>query len=196
MALFEYGFPKEMRADVLRVEENIARKTYQNVSVGCSELWCHYYLTDGAEVSFPYRIYYIDCYEKVAPDLTETQKMIYHAVFSRSCDGYLREKHLRALLESELPEWTYPYILKLSDEYVMEILECMYQELKTRNTDLLKAFCLCNAEQFLKSHSRMISYWNEFYRNRCYDYKYYVGRKLYRECFGYTRRLEKGGREE
>ena len=185
------SFPKELRGDVFTVEKYIPGKTYNNIGIGQSEKYYNYILQNGQTVSFPYRIYYIEENRADPSALTQNQRMIYHAIYSRSCDGFVREKHLRALFKNELQEWIYPYILKLSDEYVMEIVECLYDELCLRNTDLLKAFCLLNLQQFLKSHDRMISYWNEFYRNRCYRYRDYVGRKLYMECFGYSRGLEK-----
>ena len=103
----------------------------------------------------------------------------------------MREKHLKFLLDNDRYEWIYPYILKLSDEYIMEIVELIYKKLSLRDTTLLKKFCVLNLQQFLKSHDRMISYWNEFYRDRCYRYKEYVGRKLYKQCFGYSRSFEK-----
>lgn len=189
--MFENGFPKTLRHEVFVVEQYIPNRTYYNVKNGRSEACCTYVLQDGQTVSFPYRIYYIEKSPQAPSALTQTQKDIYHAIYSRSCDGYVREKHLRALLEAELREWAYPYILKLSDEYIIEILEYLYDELRFRNTAPLQMFCRSNLQQFLKSHDRMTSYWNEFYRGRCYRYEEYVGRKLYIECFGYSKCLEK-----
>lgn len=117
--------------------------------------------------------------------------VVYHCIFSRSCDGYVREKHIKALLSCDLPAWAIPYIIKVSDEYVIEILESIYQSLKNINTDDFKAICHKNLQSFLYGHDRMISYWNEFYRIQCYRYHNYVGYKLYKECYGYTLSLEK-----
>ncbi|MDO5601290.1 MAG: hypothetical protein Q4G07_00845 [Oscillospiraceae bacterium] len=189
--MFTSGFPIELRSDVIAAARYISEKTYNNIQVGQSDDRCTYILQNGQVVSFPYRIYYVEDKDGVPSVLTPTQKSIYHAIFSRSCNGFVREKHLRALLEGELQEWIYPYLLKLSDEYVMEIVECLYYGLRSKNTDRLKSFCVLNLQQFLRSHARMISYWNEFYRTRCYKYKDYIGRKLYLECFGYSRSLEK-----
>ena len=36
-----------------------------------------------------------------------------------------------------------------------------------------------------KSYSRMVSYWNAYYRRRCRDLKKYVGYKIFKEHFGY-----------
>lgn len=119
------------------------------------------------------------------------QKLIYHCIFSRSCDGFVRQRHIEAILSDNYPFWAFPFILKVSDEYVMEIVEIIYEKLRFCNTTEMKEFCLVNLQQFIRSHDRMISYWNEFYRERCFRYKNYVGKKLYENCFGYTRSMEK-----
>lgn len=189
--MFEAGFPKALRDDVLMVEKYIPMKLYKNLGIGQSEQYCTYSLENGETISFPYRIYYMEDEIRISTHLTQIQKTIYHAIYSRSYDGFVREKHLKFLLDNDRYKWVYPYILKLSDEYVMEIVELIYEKLYLRDTTSLKKFCVLNLQQFLKGHDRMISYWNEFYRDRCYRYKEYVGRKLYKQCFGYSRSFEK-----
>lgn len=51
-------------------------------------------------------------------------------------------------------------------------------------------FCLENIESFCKSYNRMISYWNEYYKYKYKDFQQYIGRKLFRECFGYSKSME------
>ena len=41
-----------------------------------------------------------------------------------------------------------------------------------------------------KSYSRMVSYWNEYYRKDEFDFKKYIGRNLFEECLGYDRHFE------
>ena len=115
--------------------------------------------------------------------------MILHCIFTRSCDGFVRERHIKALLSEDFTEWAIPYIFKVCDEYVVEILQTVYDNLKDRNTDNFKNFCANNHASFCRSYNRMISYWNEFYRNNCYRYEDYVGRKLFIKCFGAKRTM-------
>ncbi|MCL2816900.1 MAG: hypothetical protein FWD39_00745 [Clostridiales bacterium] len=129
--------------------------------------------------------------------MSATEKTILHCIYSRSCDGYIREKHVRALLSEEFPAWAIPYIVKVCDEYILEILQVVYENLKERNTDEIKRFCAANREVFCKSYDRMTSYWNEYYRtwneyygHDCYELKNYAGRKLFVECFGATRPMK------
>jgi hypothetical protein len=188
--LFQDGFPKNLRDDVSKVVRLIHQETYNNVNIGTSEQTVQYYL-DGAVIKFTYRIYYLDVPEQALDELSLQQEMILHCIYSRSCDGFVRQKHLKLLLLMDYDDWTIPYIVKLCDEYIIEILEMTYDILKERDTERIKRFCLENVESFCKSYARMIIYWNEFYRDRCYNFYEYIGRKLFRECFGYSRTLER-----
>ncbi|WP_312095486.1 hypothetical protein [Aminipila sp.] len=189
--MFENGFPIELKKDFETVLQLISRGTYNNINLDATEQSCTYILLNGETISFPYRIYCIDQYNTLPASLTFEQKMIYHAIFTRSSDGFVREKHIESILKEEFPEWIIPYIIKVSDEYVIEILETVYNAIRDINTDKIKDFCCLNVKSFLYSHDRMISYWNEFYRNQNFYYKDYIGKKLFSECFGYTRSMEK-----
>ena len=187
--MFTNGFPNELKNDVSKVISLIPQITYNNVSIGTSEQYINYYL-DGNLITFPYRMYFIDVVDDIYNILDIKQKMILHCVYSRSCDGFVRQKHIQSLLLMDYKEWAIPYIVKVCDEYVIEILEIIYEMIKEHDTQTFKSFCKENADSFCKSYARMISYWNEFYRDRCYKFHKYVGKKLFRECFGYTRTFE------
>ncbi len=162
--MFENGFPIELGAELHRVLENISKTTYINCFSGTMDT-----------------------------ATTPNERLIYHCIFTRSCDGHVREKHLRAIMTEDYPEWCMPYILKLSSEYVVEILEVIYEFMYGKDNALFQVFCQNNPYLFRYYHSRMISYWNEFYRDRCYRYHNYVGYKLYKECFRFRRSNEKIG---
>ena len=66
-----------------------------------------------------------------------------------------------------------------------------YEILKEQDTERIKKFCLQNIESFCKSYNRMISYWNEYYRFKNKSFQKYIGRKLFIECFCYSRLLER-----
>lgn len=187
--MFEEGFPVYLRKEVHNVLGVLSTKTYNNVRNGCLDMdWNEdYILLDGSKIAFPYRIYFLDEQEAYDKLNTKEEKMIYHCIFTRSCDGYVREKHLKAILEGDFAEWCFPYILKLSGEYVVELLEIIYAAFRNRDNSLFQAFCMNNPYVFRYCHSRMISYWNEYYRGKYPKYRNYVGRFLYRECFGYTK---------
>lgn len=188
--MFESGFPAGIWESVRRVEERISRETYRQVRVGVSEERCRWDLESGTVIEFPYRIWFCDDLA-AGTGFSEVERMVYDCIFSRSCDGFVRERHIREILKGEFPEWAFPYVVKVCDEYVMEILESVYEGLRDRDNTEIQRFCSHNLKQFLYGYDRMISYWNEFYRDRCKNYRDYIGRKLYMECLGYSRSMER-----
>lgn len=179
-----------MLDDVSKVVSLIPHITYNNIRNAITEETIDY-IVDDSLVKIPYRMYYLDVQDDKINSLSEQQKMILYCIYSRSCEGYVRQKNLKSLLMMNYPEWAIPYIVKACDEYVIEILEMTYEILRQQDTERYKKFCYQNSTSFCKSYNRMISYWNEYYRNRCFNFHHYVGRKLFRECFGYTRSLER-----
>lgn len=147
-------------------------------------------LLSGERIKIPYRVYLRED-PKVTEGLTPTQKAIYYCIYSRSNDGYVREKCIKALLETDTPQWALPYVIKVCDEYVVEILQTVYAVLKKQNCEKYRSICMLNLDNIRYGHSRMISYWNEYYRGDCYRYQNYIGKKLYRDCFGYAKTGQK-----
>ncbi len=189
------SFPKEL--------ENDLRIVYKSFEKQTQDSWTNqfhstngekvYNLSNGEKLIVPYRLYFEDTLsEEKEQNLTPMQKDIYRCIFTLCDNGYVREKHIIALLENDIiAEWVYPFILKNSSEYVIEILTTIYNKLKDKDNTSLKNFCKNNLQVFLYCHARMISYWDYFYRYDCYRYKNYIGKKLFEECFGYSRCMEK-----
>lgn len=105
--------------------------------------------------------------------------------------GYGRQRHLRKILTEDYPQWCMPYILKLSSEYVIEIINDIYEYMEIGDNTLFQLFCANNPYMFRYSYSRMASYWNEYYRGCCYKFHNYVGYRLYKQCFGYSKKYDK-----
>lgn len=188
--MFYNAFPNDLKEDLDIVLSIIPNKTYNNVNIGFTDETIIYKLKDN-NIEFPYRMYFLDIADFTYEKLNKIQKELLCCIYTRSCDGYIREKYLKKLLEMSFDEWVIPFIVKLSDEYVVEILEVIYDKLKNRDNNDIKNFCLENKDIIKKSYSRMISYWNEFYRYREFKFHKYIGRKLFRECFGYDRTFER-----
>lgn len=182
--MLRQGFPRELAGDVSAVLRQIDKTTE------FPEL-CRYTLPDGQKIAFPYRIYWPEPEDTVISALPPVQQTICHAIFTRSHDGFVREKHLRALLAEDFPDWVIPYLVKLADEYILEIVQILYDRLRQRDCTALRTFCRENMNAFLYGHARMVSYWNCFHRENCRCYRNYVGKRLFEECFGYTRHIEK-----
>ena len=184
------AFPKELASDVkvvCKAMSTISNSYSGSMFCDINSTWS---LPSTDKIKIPYRIY-VDDRLILNNQMTERQKLIYHCIFSRSYNGYVRQKHIEALLESDLPDWAIPYVIKICDEYIKEILEVVYQKLQGKNTEKYKEICALNFDYFKLGHCRMISYWNEYYRYDCYRYDEYIGKKLYSECFGYNKTGQK-----
>lgn len=189
--LLQKGFPTNLIHDVEIITKTIPSELYNNrLATNHGER----FILSGSSVHLPYRLY---VKEDIVPDklmsLTPTQKLIMHCIYTRSCKGFLRQRHLEMMLEHDLPAWSYPYILKISGEYVAEILEVVYAQLRKRDNSSLKAFCKDNILQLSTGYARMISYWDAYYRRgdmKHYPRSNYVGYKLFCECFGYSKNFE------
>jgi len=186
--LFYRGFPSGLVDNVKKVVCAIPRRTYSDIRSYTSEEEVIYLLRTDS-IIFPYRLYLLEINNDELLKLNDIQKMVLHCIYSRSCDGYVREKHIRELLATDIPYWTIPYIVKVCDEYVVEILWTVYEGLLDQDTDKIKQFCANNWKSLCRSYNRMVSYWNEFYRYDCYRFRDYIGRKLFIECFGAKRKM-------
>lgn len=184
------AFPSYLREDLDTVMEILPNKTFGYVSAIISDNAIPYILTNNI-VEIPDRFYLLDIDDTVYDMLSQIQKQILCCIYTRSCNGYIREKYLRKLLDMSFEEWAIPFIVKLCDEYVLEILEVIYNKLKIRNNTDIQSFCFENRTSIFKSYSRMISYWNEYYREQHSNLNQYIGRRLFRECLGYDRSFDK-----
>lgn len=189
--MFVQGFPKELKKEALLVSNKMLENTWHRSGLIISTDTSIWQITKEESVCFPYRIYLSDSIDDLNASFSPVQKLIYHCIFTRSNNGYIRENHTEALLKCETPYWAVPYILKVCDEYVVEILELVYSQLSKNDTSMYKNFCKLNIRKFLHSHNRMISYWNEFYRYKYPKYNDYIGKALFEKCFGYSRCMEK-----
>lgn len=184
-SLFENGFPESVLKDFKHVISMISRESFNNSSIeavdgyNSDNEW--YMLSDGTQIKFPYRLYLIDNLH-VYPRLTDLEKKVYDCMFTRSCDGYIREKHIRNILMTEIPEWCFPYILRSSADYAVEIVTAIYEMLSQRDNTTIQAFCRANPDLVRVCYRRMCSYWNEYYRTDNPQFELYVGRKLFSEC--------------
>ena len=172
-------FPKNKKIDILITSAFVSLKKYSKENFE--------FKLDNEIVKLPYRIHYIS--NSLTSILSKNQKKILYCIYTRSHDGYTREKYIKKLVEEKIEKWEIPFIIKLCDDYVIQILEVIYESLKNRDNTDIKRFCLNNKKEIFKSYSRMVSYWNEYYRD--IDFKDYVGRKIFVECLGYQKDFNK-----
>ncbi len=188
LTCFESSFPSFLSAKVEKTVKLILRKNRrskrsQDECLHGYKSWKEYYfLSDGSKVSFPYRMYIEDNDRSYRGISDKEEKLIYDCIYTRNGNGFVREKHIKNILMSdEVPEWCMPFILRLSSEYIVEILQTIDTGLRGGRKTAFLDFCRKNPVMFKRSYSRMVSYWNEYYRADCCRLTDYIGYKLFKE---------------
>jgi len=136
---------------------------------------------DGEEVSIPYRVKAKTLSKLGYALLPKTQKLAYLCILTRHNDGKIRGDAVKQLFANfnDYPVWIYPYILKLCDEYVEQILNDIYVALPKLDTKDFRRIVNENMSNIQLGYNRMVSYWNEYYRSDYPDIDDYVGKKIY-----------------
>jgi len=129
-------------------------------------------------MTIPYRLYFNEPDKEKEDKLTDNQKTILNCIYSRHHNGYIRQKRVEQLIDKK-EYWLIPFTFQLLGEYIYEILEVLEQHINEKNIENYIRFRGENPLYFQQTESRMISYWNEYYRRpRFPKLKDYIGRKL------------------
>lgn len=132
---------------------------------------------DGEQLSIPYRIY-----TEPFPD-SEIGRLPVHFIalaaawFSRHNDGRVRERSLRAINSYE-PEWILSYVVPLCGEYVLPILDLVWDRRDRFSSSTLASWLCQNSVFYATIRRRVVSYWNCYYRPETPDFSRYVGKRL------------------
>lgn len=128
----------------------------------------------GTSIMIPERIYFN---EPIYVNLTTVQKYILDCIFTRHHNGFIRQHHLQNLLCCK-EYWAIPFCFKLLGEYVKEILYDVKTHIENNFENYL-CFIGENKDFFNKTKSRMISYWNCYYRKTFPKYESYIGSQIF-----------------
>lgn len=132
---------------------------------------------NGEQLTIPYRLYFDEPDIDSENNLTDRQKSILNCIFLRHHNGYLREKRLKKLVHKD-EKWVIPFTVQLLGEYVYEILEVLGEHINEKTINAYRLFTEENPKYWKKTESRMISYWNEYYRWKFPKLKEYLGTAL------------------
>lgn len=116
------------------------------------------------ELDIPHRVW-ADAFK--VSHLSVLEQTMYHCLYSRSTDGYLREASVRALINLPITDWTSPYLFLALSDYVIQVANVVVGEEKLR--DQLAKFARENPELYRLSTARAISFWD---LNRYEGYRY------------------------
>lgn len=118
---------------------------------------------DGELLTIPYRLYFNEPKLEKEKDLSPTQKEILNCIYLRHHNGFVRQKRLEQIIDTT-DEFVIPYTFQLLGEYVMEILVVLDRHINDKTIDKYIRFIAENKGYWQQTESRMISYWNEYYR--------------------------------
>jgi hypothetical protein len=101
----------------------------------------------------------------VSARLSETQQLLVSCLYTRHCDGFVRERHLRTLLSST-HTWVAPFVFALIGEYVVEIIQVIEQQATMPMKEHLAQFGTGDSKFCALTRRRVVSYWDCYYRTR------------------------------
>ena len=176
------SFPTELKSDVesviriLPLEKNDVKLCDGQVNkvenlIHSTELRIK---VNGEQLIIPCRLYFDEPDIDSENNLTERQKVILNCIYLRHHNGYLRERRLKKLIDKN-EKWTIPFTIQLLGEYVFEILEVLNIQINDKTIGNYQSFIEDNPKYWQQTESRMISYWNEYYRRKFPKLKEYLG---------------------
>ncbi len=116
----------------------------------------------GERIEIPARLYGTDL--EGAKTIGAKAKLVRACLLSRHHDGFVREAQIARLLESPT-EWSLPYLVQLTAEYVVEIHDKIRLGVEAIPRPLIDAFAKENPKFVEKTKQRVISYWYCYHRN-------------------------------
>lgn len=155
-----HGFPMELRQDVTAVADAVARPDFVMAARG------ERVSVQGEEVVIPYRVYNPELSGSAIGTMSDRQRLIAGCIYSRHCDGHLRERSCARIVASAEP-WVVPYVVRLLGEYVVEISALILDRLTAQSSFTspgYRQFVRANTDFMARTEQRAVSYWNCYYR--------------------------------
>ncbi|MFF3518733.1 hypothetical protein [Streptomyces sp. NPDC002573] len=140
-------------------------------------------VVEGQQVLLPGRLYNDEPPPDAVASLSSRQRQLLHCLYSRHCDGVVRQRHLEKVVGSTDP-WVVPFVVQLVGEYVLEILIVICDELRdlaapgTCGHLAYGQFIVDNPAYFARTQRRVVSYWSCYYRGTYASFRGYPGRTL------------------
>jgi hypothetical protein len=131
----------------------------------------------GGQIEIPYRIYVEPLTDHEVDQLPQELRIITACWFSRHHDGRVRERFLRSISAND-SDWIVSYVLPLCGEYVLPILDLIWDERDRFSIHVLTSWIRLNTALYQTIRRRIVSYWNCYYRSENPDFSKYVGGRL------------------
>jgi hypothetical protein len=132
---------------------------------------------DNEPLVSPYRLYFNEPDTELENKLSELQRTILSCIYLRHHNGFLRQRRLEMLFDKN-EDWVAPFKLQLLGEYIFEILEVLDKHINDKSIASYMKIVSENPKYWQQTESRMISYWNEYYRWKFPKLRKYLGRQI------------------
>lgn len=170
------AFPTDLQQDVGIVADFLLDKNFDIHPTVEQEI-----ILDGQKLTIPGRVYFDNPPETTGKTLSDNQQTILNCIYLRHHNGFVRQKRLEKLVENTNDYFVIPYIFQLLGEYVIEILEVVDKHINESTMDNYLKFFTENPKYRQQTESRMISYWDVYYRRtKCKRLNDYIGQQIFK----------------
>lgn len=175
--LLRDAFPSALAGDVDAVIPKLPRRDWNGEDVLDRDIGP---LSIGGEaLRIPGRVYFPESDSIWGSGLTPEQELIADCMYSRHCDGYVREKFLRKILFAE-PDWVAPFVIQLVGEYVVNIVSFIADHLEELGKPGYTRFVAENPGFLALTQARVASYWDCYHRYPYFHLADYPGTRILR----------------
>ncbi len=128
-------------------------------------------------LEIPGRLYSQPLDDRLIESLPETHQLLARCWFTRHHDGFVRQRSLAGIpsLGSEL---VLPFVLLLTGEYLIEILDDIWSRRDELDRGAMLQFASSNRPLIARTSQRVRSYWDRYHRLAHWDYTAYVGSRI------------------
>ena len=169
------AFPTDLKQDVEIVADFLLDKNFDIHPTVEQEI-----ILNGQKLIIPGRVYFDNPNETTGNNLTVTQQIILNCIYLRHHNGFIRQQRLEKLIDNIDDYFVIPYIFQLLGEYVMEILEVADKHINDKTINNYLKFFTENPKYRQQTESRMISYWDVYYRRTKYKkLNEYIGQQIF-----------------
>lgn len=131
----------------------------------------------GEKLKIPYRVYFEQPKHEDLITLNIQQRIILNCIYLRHQNGFIREQNLINLLKTDA-YFTLPFKIQILGEYVIELISILDKGITDQNVSKYAELLNHNLFYWKQTQSRIVSYWDVYYRYQFPILRNYVGYRL------------------
>lgn len=120
-------------------------------------------IVSGERLSIPYRTHYDPSCIGLS-QLEGIQKEILETLLTRHADGLVRQRYLERIIRLDRV-WIPPFVVRLAGEYVIEILNLIWENQAFLDRSVYADFVNANPDFLSRTEQQIMSYWDCYHRS-------------------------------